>query len=205
MTETISAGKEAAARAAEIIRGGGIIGFPTETVYGLGADALNPEALRSLYVLKERGALQPTLILISSRDDLSRFAVEIPSSAEILMNNFWPGPLTIVFKAAPSVNDILTAETGSIGIRLPGSSICVDIIDKAGVPVAAPSANPRGMPPARTAREVLDYFNGRLELIIDGGKSPDNVPSTVVDVTVSPPAVLREGIIKTSRIFSVLP
>lgn len=205
MTEIISADKHASARAAEIIGTGGIIGFPTETVYGLGADALNTKSLRALYALKERRLKQPTLILISSGEDLSRFAASIPRAAEILINNFWPGPLTIVFKAAPSVPDILTGVTGSIGIRLPDSKLCMDIIEQAGVPVAAPSANPRGKLPARTAREVMDYFSGRLELIIDGGKSPGTIPSTVVDVTADPPAVLREGIIKTADILSALP
>lgn len=186
---------EQIARAAGILLSGGIIGFPTETVYGLGADAENPEALKLLYAVKGRDMKQPTSILISRKEDLGLFASEISREAEALSENFWPGPLTIIFRASPGVSGILTAGTGTIAIRMPGSRLCLALIEKAGAAVTAPSANPRGEPPAETADEVMNYFRGKIDLVIDGGRSPQKIPSTIVDATGNDISVIREGLI----------
>ncbi len=187
-------------RAAEILLSGGIIGFPTETVYGLGADAGNPEALKLLYAIKGRDMKQPTSILISRKKDLGLFAAKISRNAEALAENFWPGPLTIVFRASARVSGILTAGTGTIAVRMPGSRLCLALIEKAGTAVTAPSANPRGEPPAETAEEVMDYFRGKIDLVIDGGQSPQKIPSTIVDATGNDISVIREGLIPAEDI-----
>lgn len=197
--------EEAAARAAEVVLSGKIIGFPTDTVYGLGADALNPEAVKLLYMIKGRDAAKPTLILISCMEDLSFLASSVSDKARRLMEKFWPGPLTIVLRAAASVPGMLTAGTGTIGIRMPASRLCSAIIGKAGRPLTAPSANPQGKPPARTAREMLEYFRGEIDLVIDGGESVVKTPSTVVDASGENISILREGGVSAREIEEALP
>ncbi len=198
-------GGEAIARAAEVLLSGGIIGFPTETVYGLGVNVLNPEALKHLYTVKERDMKKPTSILIARRQDLTLFADKISPGAKALIEKFWPGPLTIIFNAAPSAPELLTAGTGTIGIRMPGSAVCLALLEKAGIPVSAPSANPRGKPPALSADEVMGYFRGRIELVMDGGESVQKSPSTIVDSTGDLISVIREGPISTEDIKAALP
>ncbi len=198
-------GGEAVSRAAEVLLSGGIIGFPTETVYGLGANALNSEALRRLYTVKERDMKQPTSILIARRDDLNFFAEKISPGAEALVEKFWPGPLTIIFNAAPAAPELVTAGTGTIGIRMPGSALCLALLEKAGIPVSAPSANPRGKPPALSAEEVMGYFRGRIDLVMDGGESGQKTPSTIVDATGDLVSVIRAGPISAEDIRAALP
>jgi L-threonylcarbamoyladenylate synthase len=192
----------AADRAAEVLLSGGIIGFPTETVYGLGADALNKKAIDNLYLVKRRTANKPTTILIALKKDIHVFAKDIPPKAESLINNFWPGPLTIIFKASNNAPESVTGGTGTIGIRIPADDFCLSILKKAEIPVAAPSANPNGMTPAVTAWEVIDYFSGKIDLILNGGESKGKAPSTVIDLTNKNISVLREGAIKKEDILS---
>ncbi len=198
-------GREAIARAAEVLLSGGIIGFPTETVYGLGANVLNPEALKHLYTVKERDMKKPTSILIVRREDLSLFTDKISPGAKALIEKFWPGPLTIIFNAAPAAPELITAGTGTIGIRMPGSAVCLALLEKAGIPVSAPSANPRGKPPALSAGEVMGYFRGRIDLVMDGGKSGQKTPSTIVDSTGDLISVIREGPISVEDIRAAVP
>lgn len=191
-------------RAAAILLSGGIIGFPTETVYGLGAKADNPAALKLLYGIKGRDMKQPTSILISRKEDLKLFASEVSRDAEMLAENFWPGPLTIVFKASGRVSKILAAGTGTIAIRVPGSRLCLEIIEKTGAAITAPSANPRGEPAAETAEDVMNYFRGKIQLVIDGGRSPQRIPSTIADATGNDISVVREGIIPAEELKQLL-
>ena len=191
-------------RAAGILRGGGIIGFPTETVYGLGVDALNPEAVGLLYSVKERDMKTPTSILIGRKEDLGIFVSGISREAEVLIEKFWPGPLTIVFRASARASEALTAGTGTLGIRMPGSAICLALLQKAGIPVTAPSANPRGNPPAVSAGGVMEYFRGRIDLVIDGGESARKTPSTIVDSTKDVTSIIREGAVKSGDIQAAL-
>ncbi len=196
--------KEKIRKAASAILDGGVIGFPTETVYGLGADALNPAALELLYILKGREASQPTGVIIGSRDQLSFLTAGAGRKAELLMEKFWPGPLTIVLKASRAVSGILTAGTGTIAVRIPGSRICRSLLEECKRPITAPSANPKGLPPALSAGEVMKYFDGRLDIIIDGGESADEIPSTIIDATVDDISVIREGKISSEDIREIL-
>jgi L-threonylcarbamoyladenylate synthase len=189
-------------RAGEIIRGGGLVGFPTETVYGLAADALNEDAVRRVFEVKGRPASNPLPVQVACTEDVYKLASEVPEVAAKLMDRFFPGPLTLVLNAAPSVSEIITAGTGKIGIRMPDHPVALALIESASGPIVAPSANTSGDPPPTTADEVLAYFDGRIELILDAGPSPIQVASTIVDVTKTPPHILRQGVI-TAKMLSV--
>lgn len=204
VADTDNPGEEQIERAAEILLAGGVIGFPTETVYGLGADAGNPEALKLLYAIKGRDMKQPTSILVSRREDLKLFTSKISRNAEALAEKFWPGPLTIVFRASAHVSAILTAGTGTIAIRIPGSRLCLELIEKSNAAITAPSANPRGEPAAETAEEVMEYFRGKIGLVIDGGRSPRKTPSTIVDAAGDDISIIREGVIPAQDIKQLL-
>ncbi len=182
-------------RAGDVIRHGGLVGFPTETVYGLAADALNEDAVCRVFDVKGRPASNPLPVQVARIEDVYQLASEVPEVAVRLMGKFFPGPLTVVLNAAPSVSEIITAGTGKIGIRMPDHPVALALIKAAGGPIVAPSANPSGEPPPITAEDVLAYFEGRIDLILDAGPSQIKVASTVVDVTQSPPRILREGVI----------
>jgi L-threonylcarbamoyladenylate synthase len=189
-------------RAGEIIRRGGLVGFPTETVYGLAADVLNEEAARRVFDVKGRPVSNPLPVQVACVEEVYKLASEVPEVAARLMERFFPGPLTLVLNAAPSVSEIITAGTGKIGIRMPDHPVALALIEAAGSPIVAPSANTSGDPSPTTADEVLAYFDGRIEMILDAGPSPIQVASTVVDVTQTPPRILRQGVI-TAKMLSV--
>ena len=178
--------------AAEIIRGGGLVAFPTETVYGLGANALSPEAVRKIFLAKERPGDNPLILHVGSISDAAKYA-EINHTAETLMLNFWPGPLTIVLASHPSVPCETRAGLDTVGIRLPLNTVAMELIRAAGVPIAAPSANRSGRPSPTTAQAVLDDLGDRVDLIIDGGEANIGLESTVVDATADAVAILRPG------------
>lgn len=180
-------------RAGDVIRRGGLVAFPTETVYGLGADAFNPRAVTRVYEVKGRPVNNPLPVQIASADELPRLAVEIPEVAHALMDAFLPGPLTIILRASPDVPDVVTAGTGKVGVRIPDHPVALALIREAGRPIVAPSANTSGQPPPTTAEEVLGCLGGRIELILDAGTTELKVASTVVDVTEAPPKILRLG------------
>ena len=200
MTLLLEANTEAIERAGEIIRKGGLVAFPTETVYGLGADVFNEQAVMRVFEVKGRPANNPLPIQIASKDDLPRLVSGIPSVAERLMEEFWPGPLTLVFSACPGVPELVTAGTGKVGIRMPDHPVALALIKAGGTPIVAPSANVSGEPPPTTAQEVLEYLDGKIELILDAGPTRLKVSSTVVDVTETPPRILRIGSISEEEL-----
>jgi L-threonylcarbamoyladenylate synthase len=190
--------------AVAILKNGGVIAFPTETFYGLGADARNDEAIEKIFGIKGRDFKNPILVVIGDRGQLDAFAADIPAEARKLMDRFWPGPLTIVFRAAPSVSPKLTAGTGKIGIRLTSHPIAREISKGLAEPVTATSANLSGAPECSSAAEVLSQLQGRIDGVVDGGHTPGGKGSTIVDVTIYPPKVLREGMIPSSLIQDTL-
>jgi len=188
LSETIL--KETVQRLAQ----GGVIAYPTETVYGLGVDPFQPEAVKKLYRLKGRLPSNPVSLLIPSPDSLADFVVEVNGKARILMNKYWPGPLTLLFAAASAVPESVTGGTGKVGIRISANPFCSALLSKWGKSLVSTSANPSAEPPAMTAIEVMEYFKKGLNLILDGGRAA-GVPSTILDVSIDPPLLIREGTI----------
>lgn len=180
-------------QAAFVIKEGGLVAFPTETVYGLGADALNPEAVEKIFEAKGRPADNPLIAHIADVKDVYRLAKEVPKEAELLMKEFWPGPLTIVLKKKPIVPDIVTAELDTIAIRMPSHKVALALIKEAKTPIAAPSANLSGKPSPTDASHVIEDMMGKAGVIIDSGKTDIGVESTVIDMTVKPRLILRPG------------
>ena len=191
-------------RAAEIIRKGGTVAFPTETVYGLGADALNPEAVRKIYEAKERPPTNPLIIHIAEKGEVYRLAEEIPDKAFELMDRFWPGPLTLILKASKIVPKITTAGLETTAIRMPSHRVALALIRESSRPIAAPSANLAGRPSPTTAEHVVEDLYGRIDAILDGGPTPVGVESTVLDMTTEPPKILRPGGVSREDLEEVL-
>jgi len=179
--------------AADIIRSGGLVAFPTETVYGLGADALNPEAVARIYSAKKRPLDNPIIVHVASRDELYRIAEEVPKDAERLIDAFWPGPLTLVLKASRIVPKATTGGLDTVAVRMPDFKVALALIRESGVPIAAPSANLAGRPSPTSAEHVRQDLEGRIDLILDAGPTRVGVESTVLDLTTDPPQVLRPG------------
>jgi L-threonylcarbamoyladenylate synthase len=182
--------------AADTLARQGLIAFPTETFYGLGAAALDGPAVRRLFAAKGRPESKPVLILVDSIAMLEVLVEEIPSPARALIEQHWPGPLTLVFRARPRVPPEITAGTGTVGVRMPAHPVAIGLPRALRDPVTAPSANLSGAPPPTTAEEVLRVFDGRIELVLDGGPTAGGLASTVADVTVDPPRVLRAGAVR---------
>ena len=187
-------------QAAEIVSRGGVIAFRTDTFYGLGANPFDVAALRRIKELKGREETKPILILVSDRDQVQRFIDQPSLEFERLAAEFWPGPLTLIGAARSEVPHELTAGTGTIGIRLPADDDVRNLVRTCGGALTATSANPSSQPAARTAEEVAACFSSGIDLIIDGGQSRSDQPSTVLDVTGSEIKIVREGAISTSDI-----
>jgi protein-tyrosine phosphatase len=186
-------------QAGRILREGGLVAFPTETVYGIAASALHPEAVARLYELKGRPRTQAMTVMVSDPQAVRERCAPIPERAADLMRRFWPGPLTLVLQAAPGGDGLETVE-GTIGFRLPSHPLARGLVQAAGVPLIVPSANRKGEPAATTAEEVLAAFPSELDLVIDGGPATRGVASTVVRVVGDEVKVLREGAIPEWRI-----
>lgn len=182
-------------RAVEILAAGGVIAYPTETFFGLGVDATNEKAIRKIYDIKGRNFNNPISIIIDSEESLYPLAEEVPVTAIKLMQTFWPGPLTIVFQASDKVSPLLTARTGKIGIRISSHRGATAIVQKLGHPLTATSANLSGAQECSNATEVARQIGDKIDAIIDLGETPGGRGSTIIDVTVDPPNILREGII----------
>lgn len=180
-------------RAVKILNKGGIVAFPTETFYGLGVKFNIEESLRRLYELKRRPEDKPMPLIIGSRVFLSMIAASVEEIAEPLMDKFWPGPLTLILKAKKGLSSYLTANTGSIAVRIPGESAALYLAREAGFPITATSANPSGMPPAEDADAVIRYFGEEVDMVIDGGRTAGGLPSTIADVTEKKIKIVREG------------
>lgn len=181
--------------AGSIIRRGGLVAFPTETVYGLGANALDKEAAGKVYEAKGRPSDNPLIVHISDRKMIRPLVKNIPEAAEKLMDAFWPGPLTLIFEKSDSVPKETTGGLDTVAIRFPNHPIANRLIDAAGVCIAAPSANVSGKPSPTLGEHVVDDMNGRIDMIIDGGMVGMGLESTIIDVTVEPPMILRPGFI----------
>jgi len=190
--------------AVEILRAGGVVVYPTETFYGLGVDALNQKAIKKVFTIKGRSFAQPLLILIPEQDYLPRYVTEVSEKARRLMEHFWPGPLTMVFYASPQLPSILTADTKKIAIRISPHPIARALTSAFAGPLTSTSANISGEQSPATAKEVFARLGGMIDLIIDGGKTPGQMPSTIVDVTFSPPQLVREGVVPFSEILTFL-
>jgi len=183
------------ALAVEALRSGRVVAFPTDTVYGLGAHCRMATAIRRLFEVKGRERQKAIPLLLASIDKVVDVAREVPPIAWQLAEHFWPGAVTLVLHKAPSVLDVLTAGADSIAVRVPAHDVALQLISELGVPLAATSANLSGQAEARTAQEVLDALGTRVPLVLDGGRCPGGVASTVVDLTSEPPTIRRRGIL----------
>lgn len=191
-------------KGASILRWGGTVAFPTETVYGLGANALNPQAVEKIFQAKGRPADNPLIVHIAWEEELDKLAIHIPPVAYLLMETFWPGPLTLVLPRHPGVPDLVTAGLDTVGIRMPAHPVALTLLEKARVPVAAPSANLSGKPSPTNGLDVLRDLVGKVDLVMDGGPSKVGVESTVLDLTVDPPMILRPGGITQEQLVHIL-
>ena len=180
----------------EVFKRGGIIAYPTETFYGLGADPFNEDALERLFELKGRPRGKPILVVIREVSELTLLAADIPDVATSLIKRYWPGPLTLVFRAKEGLSELLTGGTGKIGVRLSSSPVTQRLVEILRSPITSTSANPSGMSPARDYKEVLEYFDDAVDVVIKAERLSADQPSTVVDVTAEKPVVIREGVIK---------
>jgi L-threonylcarbamoyladenylate synthase len=187
--------KAAMERAKVVLSSGGLVAYPTETFYGLAADATNEEAIRRLLKAKGRSADKPILVLIASVDALDLYADHIPHIAGPLIEAFWPGALTMVFWAMPGVSHLLTGGTNKIGIRISSHPLATALTKALGAPITGTSANASGKRACRSADEVMRSLGQGVDLILDGGETEGKMGSTLLDVTVSPPKILREGMV----------
>lgn len=186
--------KDVLEKAAKIIKKGGLVAFPTETVYGLGADYLNKKAIQKLYKVKKRPKNKPFTIHISNFDELLRLSCHISLFSKHLIKRFWPGPLTLILR---------TNSDEKIGVRMPRNKLALEFISRCTTPIVAPSANISGRRPPRNAESVLKDLDGKIDLLLDGGKTHVGIESTVVDASKFPYRVLREGAIHKSQIADV--
>jgi L-threonylcarbamoyladenylate synthase len=185
-------------KAAEIIKNGGVVAFPTETVYGLGANAYDEQAVKKIFELKGRPQDNPLIVHISKKQDVYIVAREIPEKAKVLIREFWPGPLTLVLPKNPSIPDIVTAGLDTVAVRMPDHPIALKLIRLSGVPIAAPSANISGKPSATQPEHIKKYFGEKVFLI--EGKVKIGIESTVLDLTEDVPKILRPGVITKEMI-----
>ncbi len=190
--------------AALVLRDGGLVAFPTETVYGLGANALDQTAIEGIYRAKGRPSDNPLIVHIAETSALKELTSDIPAIAPRLMETYWPGPLTLLMPKSERIPAIVTAGLGTVGIRMPANPIALELIRKSGVPVAAPSANSSGRPSPTLAKHVIEDLSGKVDVIIDGGHTKVGVESTVLDITVDPPMILRPGGITFEKLAQIL-
>lgn len=182
-------------QAAQILKSGGLVAFPTETVYGLGANGLDAQACKKIYEAKGRPSDNPLILHIANLDALSDIVREIPDTAKKLIDAFWPGPLTLIFPKADIVPDAVTGGLDTVAVRFPSHPVAMALIQAAGLPIAAPSANASGKPSPTRASHVAYDLEGRVDMILDGGAAEWGLESTIVDVSQTPPMILRPGAI----------
>ncbi len=185
-----------------ILKQGGVVAYPTETFYGLGCDATNPKAVQKLFDLKGRDSKVPIPILIGEFSQLPLYVEEIPPSAEKLIHKFWPGPLTLIFRAKEIFPEELLAKTGKIAIRISSHPIAQELTKKFALPLTTTSANRSGQPAASTPEQVENYFKNEIDGILNGGELSASQSSTILDVTFDPPKLIRAGIISLKEIES---
>ena len=188
---------------ARIIKNGGIVIFPTETVYGIGANGLSEEAIKKLYEVKQRPLNKPISLLVNSIEMVNKIAKDITELEYALMKEFFPGPLTIILNKKVLVPDILTSNSNTVGIRMPANEIALKLIEYSGVPIATPSANISGKPSGVDLKEIINDFEGKVDYFIDGGPSKIGISSTIVQVVEGVPRILRQGSITKAQIEEV--
>ncbi|WP_026653277.1 L-threonylcarbamoyladenylate synthase [Butyrivibrio proteoclasticus] len=190
--------------AGDIIKNGGLVAFPTETVYGLGGDALNPESSKKIYAAKGRPSDNPLIVHVANMDDLSKIVKEVPDSARKLADAFWPGPLTMILEKNDKVPYETTGGLDTVAIRMPNNQIALGLIRESGGYIAAPSANTSGRPSPTVAKFCVEDLSGKIEMIIDGGQVGIGLESTIVDLTSDVPMILRPGYITLDMLKEVL-
>lgn len=191
-------------KAAEIIRKGGLVAFPTETVYGLGADALNPHAVARIFEVKNRPRFDPIIVHVANFSEVERLWSHVDERAEKLMEKFWPGPLTLALPKSDIVPDIVTAGLSTVAIRMPSHPVALSLIKEAQTPIAAPSANPFGYLSPTSAEHVKEQLGNKIELILDGGRCPVGVESTVISLAEKKPLLLRPGGVALEEIENIV-
>lgn len=204
-TKILPINEQSLHQAAAIIRSGGLVAFPTETVYGLGADALSPQAVKKIFEAKGRPGDNPLIVHISSPENLPQIVREVPREADTLLRRFAPGPLTLVLKRNYNIPNEVTAGLDTVGVRIPSHPAARAFINACGRPIAAPSANLSGSPSPTSAQHVLADLSGRIEIILDGGPCSVGVESTVLSLTGPEPMLLRPGGVTLEQLKSVLP
>ena len=196
--------QEAIREVGEILRSGGLVAFPTETVYGLGANGLNEEAAAKIYAAKGRPSDNPLILHITCMEELRPLAAEISPRAEALAEAFWPGPMTMIFKKTDLVPHTTTGGLDTVAVRMPSHPVARELIRAAGVPIAAPSANTSGRPSPTKAAHVIEDMDGRIDMIVDGGEVGIGLESTIIDVSEGTPSVLRPGYITMEKLRKVI-
>lgn len=191
-------------RIKKTIEQGGLVVFPTETVYGIGADATNPDAVKRIFLAKGRPSDNPLIVHLADQQDLDKCVDSIPELAYPLMKAFWPGPLTLVFKKKPIIPKEVSGGLDTVGIRIPSSEVARMVIQASGVPICAPSANLSGKPSSTLFKHVIDDFSGKVDIMIDGGQVDIGLESTVLDLTTPIPVLLRPGAITKKMIEEIL-
>jgi L-threonylcarbamoyladenylate synthase len=204
MTRILSVAAADVSKAADVLRRGGLVAFPTETVYGLGANALDPAAVERIFVAKGRPAVNPIIVHVAGIEQVSLVAADWPATAARLAERFWPGPLTLVLPKTAAVPDVVTAGGPAVGVRVPAHPVALALLRAAGVPLAAPSANRSTELSPTTAEHVRRGLAGRIDLILDGGPTTGGIESTVLDVTTDPPRLLRPGLVTRHEIEAVI-
>lgn len=179
--------------AVAILKYSGVVAFPTDTVYGIGADAFDQRAVAKIYRIKERPKDKPIAVLVSSVDEVIEITTDLPELFYDLASKHWPGALTMILRSNQNLPSVVTAGLSTVGVRMPDNPITLSLIRKLGSPIAATSANLSGDKPATSAEQVREYLEDRIDFIVDGGHTEIGVASTVVDLTSSPPSVLRQG------------
>ncbi|MGQ9677167.1 MAG: L-threonylcarbamoyladenylate synthase [Chloroflexota bacterium] len=195
---------EAVERAAAVLKAGGLVAFPTDTVYGLGAHGFQPEAVESIYRVKGRMAQKAIPLLLGSLADVEEVAQNVPDTAWQLAERFWPGGLTLVLRRRPNVPDAVTSGGPTVAVRIPDHPVPLRLISLIDAPLAATSANRSGQPSPVTADEVRESLNGLIDVLLDGGTTPGGVESTVLDLSSSDPVVLRRGAVPVEELEKVL-
>ena len=184
----------------EIMRGGGLVAVPTETVYGLAGNGLDEKAVAEIYEVKGRPEVKPLSLMVHDAASMERYCESVPPQAYTLAKRFWPGPLTIVMKAKPCVPEIVRAGGETVGLRCPDHPLTLELLEKSGVPFAAPSANPSGEPSPKNADSVLKYFDGKIDAVLDGGECGIGCESTLIDLSRTPYRILRQGALPADEI-----
>lgn len=189
---------------AEILQDGGLLAVPTETVYGLAANGLDAAAVEKIYEVKGRPAIKPLSLMVPGPEAMDRYCREVPEAARTLAEKFWPGPLTIVLKAKDTIPPIVRAGGDTIGLRCPDHPLTLAVLRASCLPLAAPSANPSGQPSPKTAQEVLSYFDGRIDAVLDGGPCGIGMESTIISLVDQPYRILRRGALPADEIADAL-